>query len=213
MPLIAMIIDKLEYCPILHNWHIKPHTWLHNSFHPTIRDGSTWRKFGARGEHGDVFLFSNLGVLWFSENWALVLGEFDVLIKIFIASLFKGSQEQSFFLQTLLFMAFLVTILKNLTFALVSTWSLVRSGWEHVKRKMHPWPHIIPKIVNTIVIVVVNIVLFFMLMWQWAGFWWKVGKAQCKAGGGFPQVVRLGFLGGIIGIKEGERPRSSSQSR
>ena len=24
----------------------------------TIRDGSTWSKFGARGEHGDVFLFS-----------------------------------------------------------------------------------------------------------------------------------------------------------
>ena len=111
---------------------------LHKLWYPAIRDTSTWSKFGAHGEHGDVFLFSNLGVLWFSENWALVLGEFDVLIKIFIASLFKGSQEQSFFLQTLLFMAFLVTILKNLTFALVSTWSLVRSGWEHVKRKMHP---------------------------------------------------------------------------
>ena len=36
---------------------------LHNSCHPTIRDGSTWSKFGARGEHGDVFLFSNLGAL------------------------------------------------------------------------------------------------------------------------------------------------------
>ena len=36
---------------------------LHNSCHPTIRDGSTWSKFGARGEHKDVFLFSNLGAL------------------------------------------------------------------------------------------------------------------------------------------------------
>ena len=36
---------------------------LHNSFHPTIRDGSTWSKFGAHGEHGDVFLFSNLHLL------------------------------------------------------------------------------------------------------------------------------------------------------
>ena len=36
---------------------------LHNLCHPTIRDGSTWSKFGARGEHGDVFLFSNLGAL------------------------------------------------------------------------------------------------------------------------------------------------------
>ena len=33
---------------------------LHNSFYPTIRDGSTWSKSGARGEHGDVFLFFNL---------------------------------------------------------------------------------------------------------------------------------------------------------
>ena len=41
---------------------------LHNLCHPTIRDGNTWSKFGARGEHGDVFLFSNLDALWFSEN-------------------------------------------------------------------------------------------------------------------------------------------------
>ena len=32
-------------------------------FHPTIPDGSTWSKFGAHGEHRDVFLFSNLGAL------------------------------------------------------------------------------------------------------------------------------------------------------
>ena len=31
---------------------------VHKSFHPTIRDGSTWSKFGARGEHGDVLRFS-----------------------------------------------------------------------------------------------------------------------------------------------------------
>ena len=41
---------------------------LHNSFHPTIRNGSLWSKFGARGGHGDFFLFSNLGALGFSEN-------------------------------------------------------------------------------------------------------------------------------------------------
>ena len=53
---------------------------VHKSFHPTIRDGSTWSKSGARGEHGDVvhwgvLRFSNLGALWFLENCALVLGE------------------------------------------------------------------------------------------------------------------------------------------
>ena len=41
---------------------------LHKLWYPSIRDTSTWSKFGANGEHGDVFLFSNLGALWFSEN-------------------------------------------------------------------------------------------------------------------------------------------------
>ena len=41
---------------------------LHKLRYPGIRDMSTWSKFGAHGEHGDVFLFSNLGALWFSEN-------------------------------------------------------------------------------------------------------------------------------------------------
>ena len=45
----------------------------------------------------------------------------DVSIKIFIACLLKGSQEQSFFLQTLLFTAFLATVQKIKTYALVST--------------------------------------------------------------------------------------------
>ena len=41
----------------------QPRAGLHNLFHPTIRDGSMWSKLGAHGEHGDVFLFSNLGAL------------------------------------------------------------------------------------------------------------------------------------------------------
>ena len=43
-------------------------TGLHKLWYPSIWDTSTWSKFGAHGEHGDVFLISNLGVLWFSEN-------------------------------------------------------------------------------------------------------------------------------------------------
>ena len=75
---------------------------------------------GARGvssEHvenmernGDVFLFQ--------LRCALILRELN---QIFIACLFKGSEEQFFPLQTLLFTAFLVTVLKILTYALVST--------------------------------------------------------------------------------------------
>ena len=38
-------------------------TGLHKLCYPTIRDRSTWSKFGAHGEHGDVFVFSNLGAL------------------------------------------------------------------------------------------------------------------------------------------------------
>ena len=41
---------------------------LHKLWYPGIRDTCTWSKFGAHGEHGDVFLFSNLGALSFSEN-------------------------------------------------------------------------------------------------------------------------------------------------
>ena len=36
---------------------------LHKLWYPSIRDTSTWSKFGTHGEHGDVFLFSNLGAL------------------------------------------------------------------------------------------------------------------------------------------------------
>ena len=44
-----------------------PDTGLHKLWYPGIRDMSTRGKFGAHGEHGDVFLFSNLGTLWFSD--------------------------------------------------------------------------------------------------------------------------------------------------
>ena len=36
---------------------------LHKLWYPVVRDMSTWSKFGAHGEHGDVYLFSNLGAL------------------------------------------------------------------------------------------------------------------------------------------------------
>ena len=55
-----------------------------------------------------------------------------------------GSQEQSFFLQTLLFTPFVATVPKIITYALVSTWSWVSSGWEHVTQFMHHWIFIWP---------------------------------------------------------------------
>ena len=61
--------------------------------------------------------------MWYDSQRTVLrfLDGVDVYIKIFFACLFKGSQEQSLFLQTLLFTAFLVTVLKILTYALVST--------------------------------------------------------------------------------------------
>ena len=67
-------------CPALLWWVSRKHyaqlrlaaimlAGLHKLWYPGIRDTSTWSKFGAHGEHGDVFLFSNLGALWFSENF------------------------------------------------------------------------------------------------------------------------------------------------
>ena len=42
---------------------LKSSAGLHKLWYPGIRDMSTWSKLGAHGEHGDVFLFSNLGAL------------------------------------------------------------------------------------------------------------------------------------------------------
>ena len=103
-------------------------TGLHNLFHPTIRDGRTWSKFGAYGEHGDVFLLPNLGALWFSEN----------LITYSLHICLREVKNNFFSIQTLLFTAFLVTVLKILTYVLVSTWSSVSSGYEHVPQLMQP---------------------------------------------------------------------------
>ena len=41
-------------------WHLRCRARLHKLWYPNIRDTSTWSTFGAHGEHGDVFLFSNL---------------------------------------------------------------------------------------------------------------------------------------------------------
>ena len=48
--------------PLKINLHTCP-PGLHKLCYPTILDRSTWSKFGAHGEHGDVFLVSNLGAL------------------------------------------------------------------------------------------------------------------------------------------------------
>ena len=115
-------------CCVVENQSRAYWSGLHKLWYPSIRDTSTWCKFGAHGEHGDVFLFSNLGALWFSEN----------LIRYSLHVCLREVKNSLFFLQTLLFTAFLVTVLKISTYAVVSTWSLVSSGYEHVKQLMQP---------------------------------------------------------------------------
>ena len=48
-------------CTVYTHYNAEP--GLHKLWYPGIRDTSTWSKLGAHGEHGDVFLFSNLGAL------------------------------------------------------------------------------------------------------------------------------------------------------
>ena len=82
MDLVLIPILKMIFCECA-----IPSPGLLNLFHLTIRDGSTWSKFGARGEHGDVFPVLQL-------RCALILRKLN---QIFIAYLFKGSKKQSFF--------------------------------------------------------------------------------------------------------------------
>ena len=73
MQIISMtVVFSSQLLPIELNWYSRREKsltpGLHKLCYPGIRDRSTWCKFGAHGEHGDVFLFSNLGALWFLEN-------------------------------------------------------------------------------------------------------------------------------------------------
>ena len=97
------------------------------SFLPSGMVACTWSKFGARGEHGDVFPVLQLR-FWFSEN--LIRYSLHVCLR---------EVKNNFFPSDTPFYGILVTVLKILTYALESTWSLVSSRWEDVKRKKHPW--------------------------------------------------------------------------
>ena len=59
---LICVMNNIYYDVIL-SQYIYCETGLHKLWYPGIRDRSTWGKFGAHGEHGDVFLFSNLGAL------------------------------------------------------------------------------------------------------------------------------------------------------
>ena len=56
--LFAISVFQHQHSPVF--FSAQPLTGLHKLWYPVVRDMS---KFGAHGEHGDVFLFSNLGAL------------------------------------------------------------------------------------------------------------------------------------------------------
>ena len=64
---IGCILDYIHWIIldvfILSKCYLILKTGLHKLWYPSVRDTSTWSMFGAHGEHGDVFLFSNLGAL------------------------------------------------------------------------------------------------------------------------------------------------------
>ena len=49
----SMIPTRIS-CSLPEFFHVPPQGCIIRSIVPTIWDGSTWSKFGARGEHGDV---------------------------------------------------------------------------------------------------------------------------------------------------------------
>ena len=57
--IFMLLLDVLWVAMALLYWN----PGLHKLWYPTIWDTSTWSKFGTHGEHGDAFLFSNLGAL------------------------------------------------------------------------------------------------------------------------------------------------------
>ena len=59
MVMMPMVMMPMVMMPMV----TMPMAGLHKLRYPGIQDMSTWSKFGAHGEHGDVFLFSNLGAL------------------------------------------------------------------------------------------------------------------------------------------------------
>ena len=94
---------------------------------------------GARGVSSE-----NVENRWLKSHWKASEGEKQAYIRWCLnkdihCMFVEGKSRTVFFLQTLLFTAFLATVQKIITYALVSTWSLVTSGWEHVKRIMHHW--------------------------------------------------------------------------
>merc|ERR1711978_733132 len=80
MPEYARVCQSMtEYARVCQSMPEYARAGLHKLWYPGIRDTSTWSKFGAHGEHGDVFGEPCSGfrrtVLWFLENRALALGE------------------------------------------------------------------------------------------------------------------------------------------
>ena len=63
MPYVSMYKDQGSELKTKYHRQCTAWSGLHKLWYPGLRDMSTWSKFGAHGEHGDVFLFSNLGAL------------------------------------------------------------------------------------------------------------------------------------------------------
>ena len=119
---LAHFLNIVSSSPITSKSTVNSTSGLHKSFHHTIQDLSTESKFGACGEHGPCALVLREPCSGSQRTVPLVFREPCTGSQRTVLCMFvEGKSRTVFFLQTLLFMAFFVTIQKIITYALVST--------------------------------------------------------------------------------------------
>ena len=116
----------------LMGWQQRDFTASENIFRLSWKVGTSQMKF---------LTLSIVSYLYVNQGWAYrieKLSNADILFRVSKSISYRTSKIQYLFLQTLLFTAFLVTVLKISTYALGSTWSSISSGQEHGPQLMQP---------------------------------------------------------------------------
>ena len=87
-----------------------------------------------------------------------------------------------------------MTVLKILTYTLVSTWSSVSSGWEHVKRKMHPW-YTTPRL-NQRALYMMECAMYWCKLQLLMKLWQSLQALAYKSPSGVGNLTTCGWVSG-----------------